>query len=425
MSFVSALKRIGQLILVPVVVTLLVFVLMALTYLLPTGGMKENTKAAFPIFEQEGLYYPTEGPKGTVRDNFIDAMFMDQAIVGAGDADLLKCVLNGYDWSYQDPARTTENLKAAVTDPGSVTLVNTEHRFVNGHVALVKLLLLVLNYSSIRIFGICLCVLLTALLGWLMYKRGFGRYILPLLLAVWFLRPLTMGMNIQFTIQYVCAIVPCILMFAVKKGTLEKRAWLFFSVAGAVMFCFNMNYFQLIGFGMLFMLYLLIVGFPEKPGKMFLKILDFFVAWMAGYAGAMVFKWAFYALAIDGSMFSEMFRHMMMRSAEDESSRLGAVWFNTKIAFGSLWFWIPEALFLAWTLWRRKKAGLKLFSFTPAEILLLVAMLLIPVGRLAILANHSYVHAWFTYRVFMLPVLACNLWITGAQAPVAPALSSR
>ena len=425
MSFVSALKRIGQLILVPVVVTLLVFVLMALTYLLPTGGMKENTKAAFPIFEQEGLYYPTEGPKGTVRDNFIDAMFMDQAIVGAGDADLLKCVLNGYDWSYQDPARTTENLKAAVTDPGSVTLVNTEHRFVNGHVALVKLLLLVLNYSSIRIFGICLCVLLTALLGWLMYKRGFGRYILPLLLAVWFLRPLTMGMNIQFTIQYVCAIVPCILMFAVKKGTLEKRAWLFFSVAGAVMFCFNMNYFQLIGFGMLFMLYLLIVGFPEKPGKMFLKILDFLVAWMAGYAGAMVFKWAFYALAIDGSMFSEMFRHMMMRSAEDESSRLGAVWFNTKIAFGSLWFWIPEALFLAWTLWRRKKAGLKLFSFTPAEILLLVAMLLIPVGRLAILANHSYVHAWFTYRVFMLPVLACNLWITGAQAPVAPALSSR
>ena len=100
MSLIGALKRIAQLILVPVVVTLLVFGLMTLTYLLPTGGMKENTKAAFPIFDQEGLYYPTDGPKGTVRDNFIDAMFMDQAIVGAGDADLLKCVLNGYDWSY-------------------------------------------------------------------------------------------------------------------------------------------------------------------------------------------------------------------------------------------------------------------------------------------------------------------------------------
>lgn len=416
MSFVRLLKRAGSLILVPVVVTLLVFALLALTYLLPTGGMKENTRAAFPIFDKEGLYYPTDGPKGTVRDNFIDAMFMDQAIVGAGDADLLKCVLNGYDWSYQDPARTTENLKAAVTDPESVTLVNTEHRFVNGHVALVKLLLLVLNYAGIRIFGVCLCVLLTVLLCWLMYRRGFGRYILAVLLSVWFLRPATMGLNIQFTIQYVCAIVPCIAMFTVKKKTLEKRAWLLFSLAGAVMFCFNMNYFQLIGFGMLFMLYLLIVGFPEKPGKMFRMILDFFVSWMIGYAGAMVFKWAFYALAIDGSMFSEMFRHMMMRSAEDESSRLGAVWFNTKIAFGSIWFLIPEALFLAWTLWRRKKAGLKLFSFTPAEILLLAAMILLPVARMAILANHSYVHAWFVYRVLMLPVLACNLWITGTRS---------
>ena len=412
MAFVKILKRAGSLVLVPIVICLIVFGLMALSYLLPTGGMKEKTKAAFTIFDKEGYYYPTDGPKGTVRDNFIDALYMNQATVNVDNADLLGCVMNGYDWSWQDPARPIENLEAAVSEPESVTLVNTEHRFVNGHVVLVKLLLLVLNYAGIRIFGICLCVLLTALLGWLMYKRGFGRYILPLLLSVWFLRPVTMGMNIAFTIMYACAIIPCILLFTVKKETLEKRAWLFFSLAGAAMFCFNMNYFQLIGFGMLFILYLLIVGFPEKPGKMFRKILDFFIAWMAGYAGAMVFKWAIYALSTDGAMFSEMFRHMMMRSAEDESSRLGAVWFNTKIAFGSIWFLIPEVLFLAWTLFRRKKAGLKLFTFTPSGLLLLAAMILLPVGRLAILANHSYVHAWFTYRVLMLPVLAVNFQVT-------------
>lgn len=43
-------------------------------------------------------------------------------------------------------------------------------------------------------------------------------------------------------------------------------------------------------------------------------------------------------------------------------------------------------------------------------------MLLLPVARMAILANHSYVHAWFVYRVLMLPVLACNLWITGTRS---------
>ena len=186
--------------------------------------MKENTKAAFPIFDKEGYYYPTDGPKGTVRDNFIDALYMDQAIVNADDAVLLGCVMNGYDWSYQDPARPIENLEAAVTDPQNVTLVQTEHRFMNGHVIFVKLLLLVLNYSAIRIFGLCVCGALTALLGFLMYRQGFGRFILPVMLSVWFLRPVTMSMNIAFTVMFACAIVPCILMFAVKKETLKKCA---------------------------------------------------------------------------------------------------------------------------------------------------------------------------------------------------------
>ncbi len=408
MTFVKLLKRSGQLLLVPVVICLIVFSLMALSYLLPTEQMKEHTKDSFPIFGKEGPYYPTDGQKGTVRDNFIDALYMDQAIVNVNDADLLKCVMNGYDWSWQDPSRPIENLEAAVTDPESVSLVNTEHRFVNGHVIFVKLLLFILSYSGIRIFGLCLCGILIVLLGWMMYRRGYGRCILPVMLSVWFLRPITIGMNMTFMGIFVCTMVPCILMLAVKKETLEKRTWLFFAVTGSVTFCFNMNYFQLISFGMLLMQNLMITGVPEKPGKMALKILDLFIAWMAGYAGTMVFKWIFYALTIDGNMFAEMMKHMSMRSAEDESSRLGAVWFNMKIAFGSLWFDIPEAIFLIYSLihWKKNKIG---FAFSSAEILFTAAMLLIPVARLAILANHSWVHAWFTYRVLMLPVLAVNM----------------
>ena len=433
MSFTGVLKRIGQLILVPVVISLIVFSLLALSYLLPTEGMKEHTKAAFPIFDKEGYYYPQDGPKGTVRDNFIDAMYMNQAIVGAGDADLFGCVMSAYDWCWKDRAAQVENLEMAVKEPESVKLAITEDRFFNGHVIFVKLLLLLFDYNGIRVFNLTLIGLLTALLCWLMYRRGLGKYIPAVLVSIWFLRPVTVGLNMAFTGIYLCAVIPCIWMLAVRKETLEKYAWLFFVSAGSVMFCFNMNYFQLIGFGMMFLLVLLITGLPEKPGVLFRKLADLFIAWMIGYAGTMLLKWTLYQIFVDPTMFEAMIRHFLGRSDVDQSSRLGAVWFNTKIAFGSLWFWIPEVLFLAWTLWRRKKVGLKLFSFTPSEILLLAAMLLLPVGRLAILANHSYVHAWFTYRVLMLPVLACNFWftgfgrqeITGAQAPVAPALAAR
>ena len=413
MPFIRLLKRAGSLILVPVVISMIVFSLLALSYLLPTEGMKEHTKAAFPIFDKEGYYYPQDGPKGTVRDNFIDAMYMNQAIVGAGDADLFGCVMSAYDWCYKDRSAQLENLEMAVKDPGSVTLAVTEDRFFNGHVIFVKLLLLLFDYNGIRVFNLTLIGLLTALLCWLMYRRGLGKYIPAVLVSIWFLRPVTVGLNMAFTGIYLCAVIPCIWMLAVRKETLEKYAWLFFVSAGSVMFCFNMNYFQLIGFGMMFLLVLLITGLPEKPGVLFRKLADLFIAWMIGYAGTMLIKWTLYQIFVDPTMFEAMIRHFLGRSDVDRSSRLGAVWFNTKIAFGSIWFLIPEALFLAGALWHRKKAGLKLFSFTPSEILLLAAMLLLPVARMAILANHSYVHAWFVYRVLMLPVLASNLWITG------------
>ena len=95
------LKRGGQLVLIPIAAGLLVLILLALVYLLPTGGMKAHVRNTLDNFEKEGQYfYSLTGEAGSGHDNFIEALYLDQAIVGTEDADLFSCVLNGYDYVY-------------------------------------------------------------------------------------------------------------------------------------------------------------------------------------------------------------------------------------------------------------------------------------------------------------------------------------
>ena len=218
------LKRSGQLILIPIAAGLTVMILLALAYLLPTGGMKAHVKNTLENFEKEGQYfYSLTGEAGSGHDNFIEALYLDQAIVGTEDADLFSCVLNGYDYVYKDAGDPIANLTAAVTDPESVTITDTELRFVNGHLVFLKPLLLAMGYTGVRTFCFYFCLAMTALTGFLMYRRGLGKFILPLMISVLFLRPITVWTNMSFTGIYACTVIPCIAMLTVRKETLKER----------------------------------------------------------------------------------------------------------------------------------------------------------------------------------------------------------
>ena len=97
------LKKGVQLALIPLAVSVIVLVLLALVYLLPTAGMKAHVANTLGNFEKEGMYfYSLTGEAGADQDNFIEALYLDQAIVGTEDADLVSCVLSGYDYVHVD-----------------------------------------------------------------------------------------------------------------------------------------------------------------------------------------------------------------------------------------------------------------------------------------------------------------------------------
>jgi len=204
---------------------------------------------------------------------------------------------------------------------------------------------------------------------------------------------------------------PCIGMLWMRKDTLEKWGWLFFGITGAATYYFNMNYIQMLCFGVPVLFYFLITDIPEKPLKLLGKLAELFIAWMGGLVGMMVFKWAAYAILKDPKVFCEMLDQFFFRTGLSEGTRIDAVIHNLNIAFENNWWNLLELLFAAGTVIFRIRKKEK-FNFSLSEVLLLLVMLLLPIGRYFILSNHVLVHGWTTYRLLLIPVLAFNFWIT-------------
>jgi len=223
-----------------------------------------------------------------------------------------------------------------------------------------------------------------------------------------------MALNMASFGFFVCMLAPCILMLWMKKETLEKRGWLLFGITGAATYYFNMNYIQLMCFGVPVLFYFLLTGLPEKPLKLLGKLAELFIAWMAGLVGMMVFKWIAYAILKDPKVFSEMLDQFFFRTGLSKGSRTDAIIHNLTIAFENRWWNLLEILFIAGTVVYRIRRKEK-FIFSLSEGLLLLVMILLPVGRYFILSNHVLVHGWTTYRLLLIPVLAVNLLLTGTK----------
>ena len=350
--------------------------------------------------------------KGSQLDNYTEAIYLNEALINMKSAGLIDCILSGYVFTPSESFdNTLETLSKVIAEPETGILSDSSKRFFNGYEIIVKPLLILTDYSGIRQINMFLTLFLSLLMFQLMIRRRLERYIPAVIISLLFIRPLTIALNMTFFGFYVCMLVPCIFILFSKEETLQQRGWLLFGITGAVTYYFNMNYFQLLSFGIPLLFYFLITGTPRKSFDLLKTIAYFFFTWLVGCVGMMVFKWIAYAVLVDLDIFSQMMDTFLFRTDVDRGSRWQAITINLETAFGSTWWNILEILFMAGNIfgWIKNK---KMFALSRTNIVLLAVMILIPVGRYFILANHVIIHHWVMYRLLMIPVLTFNILIT-------------
>lgn len=402
-------------------------ILLCAAHCLPTERIRQNVKESVDILVEEGDHFNLFSKKDFMKqDNYTDANYLNAAMVD-NSAKGIFTGLYGIEYEntlekieYDSPVTVLNNVFAQ-----DAVLGYKEYgrRFWNGYEIFVKLLLELFTYKQIRYINCFLELTLLAILMVLLHKNHLDGCIFPVAVSYLFLSPIPMAGSLSFCGYLYCTYIFCIVMLK-YNDTIQKRRWypLFFMFVGICVAYFNMNYFQLISFGYITIIYYLLNGFPKTKKTAIFGFISMFVCWGAGFFGMYVMKWVVYELCTGLPLISDMIARTMYRISAtayytgppiSRLEALGRNIYNTVTNFPWMIVEIGYCIWIGISLKKNKedRTFKEMIRGRAPVYILFILMVFLVLLRYIVFANHVYVHAWVMYRNTDAIVLFFNILI--------------
>ena len=375
------------------------FAFAVLSCLLPDKSIKAHIAESAPKMVEEGLY-----PQAIIRveqcqmDNFTDALIMNQI----------------YNIDRKHPVKSAMKMirsseKGRDWDQPGLLLrkVNGENleeqhyaRYWHGSTFLFRPLFLVMDFLTLRhILFIVSSILIVLLLCAYYPKAGL---IKTTALALGFL--LTYGFVMQFSMQFFPVLALTVIgSLLVAKREQSANFGLLFFVIGSLTCYFDLLTTPLLTLGIPMAVMLSLKREDEFQLKdNIIEISKLTLLWGLGFALTFLTKWALASLILGQNIFSDAYEVSLYRMEAEEFTRWEAV--TTNFNMLNLWMIsIAVAILLLFVIIKRLK-----ISYKKAVLFLIIGLM--PYAWFLILANHSYLHWWFTYRLQAITVV-CLLFM--------------
>lgn len=376
-------------------------------YALPTAPMLEHVKESSRAFQIEG-YYPVLDPKhNTLLDNWTDSVMLGDAIYpGEGESLLKKAVLVNR-ITYPDGKPVEELLNYVNGNPLNLApQVSSYPRYWHGYLVILKPLLLFSDYLGFRDINHVMVwlVLGIACIGFVKQKKSI--FILPFLLTVFFLRPDAIAYSLQFSTSYYIMMTAVILMVFLHRKFVEKRLYgSFFFLVGIITVYFDFLTYPLVTLGVPLTLYLVLEEGRSWKNQM-ADVIRCSILWALGYGGMWGGKWLLSCFVLGIGSFQDVLGVMKFRT----SSHVGAETFshiqviqrNLQYYFGYRFFPLLILVFTAAVL----LLALRPMKHAYGKLVPYLLVCCMPFAWYMVLANHSYIHSWMTYRTLAIFVFA-------------------
>lgn len=395
-----------------IIAALVGFLSLCLVFLIPTDRMEENIKGSLKMFESQGSDYRVLPQiEGTRIDNYTDALMLCSAIYDS-DENLLDKVskVSRIDVPGFAPDKS---LIKQVNKEDCEQKVETYERYWHGYLVLLKPLLYFFNYSQIKlllgyiVFGLMgICIILAS-------KKGYVGPAISILCGFGSLVPIAILNCMQYTSVLVIAIIGMI--YIISKDELSEKQYVkFFIFIGALTSFFDFLTFPVVTLG-----YCLIAKIVKEKNtlKTYLCIVKdiiwYSVVWAIGYLEMWALKWVIASCITGKNIIKESILQILYRSSSATSdsgqseyiTRGLALRKNIEIYVEDFFFVVIFVLLVVVIYSLIKKVKL-MNGFIFANIIISV----IPFVWILILANHSYVHNWMTFRNLSIAVMAiCNI----------------
>ena len=379
-------------------------VLLMLAYALPVDRILENARASIEIFEREGPSPQTiAGYEATTLDNYTDAWMFRNAFYD-GDESVLQKSLSVYYYGYHDGK--ARNVCESMID--YLNGVEGYHRrsyarYWHGYLILLKPLLCFFDYGDIR--GILKLTELSLLLWLCMLfeRKKMARFLPALAVTMFCIGFHEIGQSMQYSWVFLIAVAASI--YILKKYPAMDGKWVFLVIGMCTSF-FDFLTYPLFTLGVpLAVLLLCRVVSEERKGAVKAVVLNS-VFWGIGYFGFWAEKWILGTLLTEEDILAEALGSIIERTGRNVVDQpIGYV--ETVLEnVGILCKWpyvlaVLGVLVLIFAGMRKSRLRVS-WELTAAWLLIAV----FPFIWYAAAMNHSYVHAFMTYRDLGISIFA-------------------
>lgn len=374
-------------------------VLLEAVYLLPVAPMKAHVRESLDDFMAEGDNpFILEGYKGSSLDNSTDALMLGNAVF-ASEQPFYKAAML-VERAKDDEGETMTALQRYILEDDR-HLTGDYSRYWHGYLVVLKPLLLFFNFGQIRringiVFAVALAVVLSGFL-----RRRMWRGCVAFLLAVAAIFPMALPYSLQYSsVFYIGMIAMTVILY--KGKTLEKRKlWpCFFMVTGMCTSYMDFLTYPLFTLGMPLILCVIL----EKQD--ILTVIRNSIFWVGGYFGMWMGKWCVGSVLTGENLWIKALETANMRASgtvnEAKISRIMAVLRNFYIYKGLL----GTALIVIVFIWVAAGFAVCRKRMTYRRILPYLLTACMPIVWYLLIANHSYIHYWYTFRILSVSIFA-------------------
>lgn len=392
------------------------FLLICAVYSLPAGKAAMHVRESGKLLEKEGVYkFLVEGDVTTKLDNFTDIIMLVTASYD-GEENIVDKAVNNYRVFKKD-ATVLESCSAC----GEIKEEDQEKtayaRYWHGYLVVLKPLLLFLNLNEIRTLNLFVILVYLSLIPILLYRQKCGKYIIPYLLACCVINPMTVSVSLQFSsIFHITSVAIIVLLLFYNKIGFREKLWLYFMMIGIAVSFFDLLTYPVVSLAFPLIIY---VALNEQIDfKIGLRnIIGYSAMWSAGYVGMWSAKWLLSSILMGENYFADAINSLRLRSGSqvgigesDVTANLLQIYLKvTGQLKGSS---IKYLLLLIFVVCIAALIGSRIQWENCAACILFILIAAYPFIWYAGAKNHSYIHAFFTYRglsVSVFALMACML----------------
>jgi len=381
--------------------------LMTMAYMVPVNStvVAKTTN----LFQKEGWYPKATNPvsedsayfnsyEPDVLDNRSDKVMISTALDETAKGSAIKRAMNAYsDYLGMDYAY-----------------------YWHGYSILLRPLMFFLDLAVVRYINAILQVFLVLLLAKVLWDKKGLRYALMVISSYILLHPVAMGKSLQFSWVFYVGIIGSII--AAKHINYFEKSYRYlylFTIVGMATSFLDLLTYPLFTWGYIAVVFLLVSKEDKTVLQHLLQVIQTGLAWIMGYAGMWVMKWTIGTLVTRTNIFKSAVSEVFLRTGVGNgdaavrvfgiSDRIALLYQNWKHYDNDLYAIIIVAWVIGIVIMSVRKGVIKSTKI-PALFLTGISAFVWYV----VLANHTALHHFFTYRIF-----AVTIWAGMAIALIA------